>query len=222
MTDDQPILQNCIEQITLKVTRPMITLLRVVQNINSGKIEDDIPPLEGGSTEVRQVYNSFAKLYKIVRISNIAFFSGNLQWAYHFTSDALNLFRKVDDRKAIGIACNNLGNIFYAWAHYALQSTQPFKLDDKVCPAEALAKYDEAVDIGQRDFDDASTAETKTDFAFQLADRLFNRGIFLLLVQGDEDAPDDAVDRAFEDITRARELDYDAKDFWLYQRPIFS
>jgi len=60
----------------------MLVLLCIVQSINQGKIEYDIPPLTGGSSEVHQVYNCFSKLYKIVRISNVAFFSGNLVFAY--------------------------------------------------------------------------------------------------------------------------------------------
>lgn len=62
----------------------------------------------GGSRESNKVYISFAKLFKIVRVSNTAFFSGNLEWAYHFVSDALKLFRKIEDRKAIGVASNNV------------------------------------------------------------------------------------------------------------------
>lgn len=68
--------------ITIKICRPMLVLLCIVRSINQGKIEDDIPPLHGGSSEVHQVYNCFSKLNKIVRISNVAFFSGNLVFAY--------------------------------------------------------------------------------------------------------------------------------------------
>ena len=73
----------------------MMVLLRIVENVNAGKIEDDVPPLEGGSREVNQVYSSFAKLHKIIRISNSAFFSGNLKWAYDIAHDGLLLFQKV-------------------------------------------------------------------------------------------------------------------------------
>jgi len=62
----------------------MLVLLRIVNTINKGKIEDDIPPLLGGSSEVHQVYSCFSKLYRIVRISNVAFFSGNLPFAYRY------------------------------------------------------------------------------------------------------------------------------------------
>lgn len=80
----------------------MITLLTIVRTINDGKLRDDIPPLQGnGSKEVHQVYTSFAKLFKILRISNVAFFGRNLLSAHSFTIDALKLFRKVGDDKAV-------------------------------------------------------------------------------------------------------------------------
>jgi hypothetical protein len=100
-------------QISLAVTTPTLVLLQVVKNVNAGRINDDLPPLEGGSTESNKVYTAFAKLFKIVRVSNTAFFSGNLEWAYHFVSDALRLFRTLGDRKGIGVASNNIANILF-------------------------------------------------------------------------------------------------------------
>lgn len=196
----------------------MITLLRAVQNINAGKIEGDFPPLQGGSREVHRVYNSFAKLYKVVRISNTAFFSGNLKWAYHFVNDALLLFRKVDDQKAVGIACNNLGNTLFAIHYDSKEDISIHGCDEAGITDIALRHYDEAVEIAQHAFDEATPSELKADFAQQLADRLFNRGLFLLLMDGSDYCPDDARDRAFSDIKRARDLDYDVKDFWLEEK----
>ena len=107
----------------MNVTKPLITLLHIVHCINSRKIEDDIPPLDGGSSEVRQVYNSFSKLYKTVRVSNIAFFNGNLAFARNVTNDALKLYRKIGDKKAVGIVLcrpdemntKEQVNVFYRW-----------------------------------------------------------------------------------------------------------
>lgn len=205
----------------MRVTTQMITLLGAVQNINSGRVEDDFPPLVGGSREVNRVYNTFSKLYKIVRISNTAFFSGNLKWAFHFVVDALLLFRKVGDEKAVAIACNNLGNTLYAAQYH---ETSAFELgeetvgndgDDSDAIALALKHYDEAISQGQKDFDSAVEPELKCDFALQLSDRLFNRGLFLLLIAEESNAPEDARDRGYSDIQRSRSLDYDVKDYML-------
>jgi hypothetical protein len=63
---------------------------------------------------VQGVYNTFAKLNKIIKVSNTSFFCGHLDMAHHFVSDALILYRKINDRKAIGVACNNLANTLFA------------------------------------------------------------------------------------------------------------
>jgi hypothetical protein len=194
----------------------MITLLTVVQTINAGGVEDDIPPLHGGSREVHQVYNSFAKLYKIVRISNVAFFSGNLSWAYSFICDALKLFRKVGDEKAIGIACNNLGNTLHAMCSDARYIGECCSILPGICMLKtAHEHYNEAIDIAQRQLEKAMNDDEKADFAQQLADRLFNRGLFLLLVANDKCAPVNARQLALSDIAKVRQLDYDVRDFWL-------
>lgn len=190
----------------------MISLLDVVKNINSGRFEDDIPPLQGGSREVNQVYNSFAKLYKIVKISNGAYFSGNLKWAYHFVNDALMLFRKINDRKAIGIASNNLANTLHAMRHEG----QP---DENMCtPTAALDLYNDAIAIAEQDLADAGSEEDKAEFAQQLSDRVFNRGLYLMMAHRDEGAPENAIDMGYSDIERTRQLDYDIQDFWLDRR----
>jgi len=197
----------------------MITLLRAVRNINSGDVDNEFPPLNGGSREVHRVYNTFAKLYKVVRVSNTAFFSGNLKWAYHFVQDALQLFRKVHDEKAVAIACNNLGNTLFAMTYDSKEETfMEASTEESSLVSVALRHYDEAVAFGQREFDDTPVSELKADFALQLSDRLFNRGLFLLLVDGEPTAPPDARERAFEDIARARLLDYDVKDYMLEHR----
>jgi hypothetical protein len=92
----------------------MIVLLRTVKAINGNVIDHDIPSLHGGSREVHHVYACFAKLVRAVRMSNTAFFSGDLMWAFEFISDALHLFRTMENQKAQGIACSNLGNTLQA------------------------------------------------------------------------------------------------------------
>lgn len=196
----------------------MITLLRAVKNINSRLVDDDFPPLSGGSREVHGVYNTFAKLFKVVRISNTAFFSGNLKWAYHFVSDALQLFLKVNDHKAVAIACNNLGNTLFAVYYDGIDDIGLDEPDGGSLITVALQHYEVAILHGERQFEEVPDSELKADFAMQLADRLFNRGLFLLLIQDDEEAPTDARQQAFEDIRRARNLDYDVKDFMLENR----
>lgn len=201
------------------MTKPVITLLTIVRTINNGMVEDDIPPLHGGSREVHQVYNSFAKLYKIVRISNVAFFSGNLTWSYSFIYDALKLFRKVGDLKATGIACNNLGNTLHAMCNDARYVGECCNTLPGICLLKtAHIHYNEAIDIAQRQLEEARNDEENAGFAQQLSDRLFNRGLFLLLVANDKCGPANSRQLGLSDIAKARQLDHDVRDFWVERK----
>ncbi|KAL7569171.1 hypothetical protein ACA910_016997 [Epithemia clementina (nom. ined.)] len=200
-------------KVTIHVTRPMIVLLETVRNINSNEGRRDIPPLRGGSREVHQVYNSFSKLYKIVRIANAAFFSGNLFWANQIINDAIQLFRKINDRKAIGIACNNLGNI--TLARILELGNQSGSSPDRGFVECAALHFDEAVEISQSEFEKADSFAVKAAYARELADRLFNRGLFLLFIDGESKAPENARTRGLADIAKARDLDYDVKEYYI-------
>lgn len=190
------------------MTRPLIILYRVVQQINSGMVDHELPPLSGGSREVNLCHAQFAKLIKVVRISNIAYYSGALQRSLEFISDALALFRRVNDEKAIGIACNNLGNTLFAMAKEA-------DSEDLSIFQTGMAHYNESIAISQRNFVTATDEIDKSDYAQQLADRLFNRSIFSLLAHSLGSASDVIRDSALEDLRHVRELDYDTKDYWI-------
>lgn len=184
-------------------------------------MDEDIHPLRGASREFSQVYMSFSKLNKVVGISNKAFFSGNLDWAYHFIYDALQLFRQIDDQKAIGVACNNLGNTIFGMA---IQGQSPWMLANgsNITIQTALDYYDEAIEICKRDFDCAQDNYIKVEYAQHLADRYFNRGLYLLFVAQEADAPPDSRAAALKDIERARDLDYDVRDFFLDKKILFQ
>jgi len=215
-----PCVFHCL-QITMCIVKPMIMLLRAVQAVNQNIVrDDDFPPIKGGSREINRVTNSFSKLFKVVRVSNTAFFSGNLKWAYHFVRDALELFRKVEDQKAIAVACGNLGNILVALYLDSGELTTADSDDNLI--SVALQHYAESIELGEREFNACPESDAKADFALQFSDRLFNRGLFLLLIQGSEDAPTDARERALKDFQLARSLDYDAKDWMMKKKLLFK
>ena len=64
-----------------------------------------------GSRETIAVAETVQTLYKIVRCGNYAFFAGDLDKAYAVLRDALRLFERLDNKKAVGIVSNNLGNL---------------------------------------------------------------------------------------------------------------
>eukprot|EP00529_Nitzschia_sp_RCC80_P002757 CAMPEP_0113467282 /NCGR_PEP_ID=MMETSP0014_2-20120614/14730_1 /TAXON_ID=2857 /ORGANISM="Nitzschia sp." /LENGTH=1767 /DNA_ID=CAMNT_0000359577 /DNA_START=361 /DNA_END=5664 /DNA_ORIENTATION=+ /assembly_acc=CAM_ASM_000159 len=193
------------------ISRPMIKLLNIVRQTNSGEPVDNIPPLKGGCKEVQDVYSTFAKLNKIVRVSNNSFFSGNLDMALHFVSDALTLFRHVDDQKAIAVACNNLANTLFALQHDQRleKAPDPRQVD------QVLSLYDEAVERGHTNFTSVDEDnDLKVRYALQLSDRVFNRGLYYFFL-GD-------IERGTADIAFARNLYYDIREILLTRKQLFS
>jgi len=198
----------------------MIKLSNIVKNTRKGEY-DSIPPLKGGCKEVQDVYNTFAKLNKIVKVSNTSFFSGKLEMAHHFVSDALVLYRKINDRKAIGVTCNNLANTLFAIQYEKANETNCCDLRNACYVKQTVALYDEAVGYSQQDFD-AAEGDLKVDYAIQLADRLFNRGLYFLFIDGYECAPDDSRQRGYNDITYSRNLHDDIRDYLLENKQLFE
>ncbi|KAL3919346.1 MAG: hypothetical protein SGILL_003797 [Bacillariaceae sp.] len=204
------------------IAMPMIRLLNIVVDSNRKGGSENLPPLEEGCREVQGVYNTFSKFNKIVRVSNTAFFSGDLDMAHHFVTEALALFRAVNDQKAIGIACNNLANTLFA-IRFEQGDEMECCDDETTCSiAETLALYDEAVSSARNSFEEALDDSTKAAFAMQLSDRLFNRGLFLVFIDGYKCAPADSRERGYADVTTARDLHYDVKEYMLAHRQIFA
>ncbi|CAB9510337.1 expressed unknown protein [Seminavis robusta] len=215
--------------ISIEVTTPTLILLQVVKNINAGRIDDDLPPLEGGSRESNKVYIAFAKLFKIVRVSNTAFFSGNLEWAYHFVRGALTLFHKINDRKAIGVASNNIANILFATILEKMQTRKSSEPKDRVylgkvcCPEAASHHYEESIAIATMDLNNAPLLDDRCGYASQLADRHFNRAMFHLRTSGEPRASDCQENhQGYEDLARTKELDIDVREYWLHHKLLMS
>ena len=211
---------------TKQVATPILLLLKIVQRINKRELDDDLPPLSGGSAEVHQVYSSFARLYKLIQISNTAFFSGNINWSSEFMTDALGLFQRIKDEKAIGTVCNNLGNIYFATSNEDFVSSQKRNKYGPVCTAEeALGYLNKAVEISERRFDLAVTNTRKADYAQELADRLFNRSILYLswIAREEKDKlPHTIREMAYADMARAKSLDSDVWNFRLEYRQLYT
>jgi len=130
-------------------------------------------------------------------------------------SDALKLFRKIGDEKAIGIACNNLGNTLHAVCKQQKFVGECCNRIPGICALNtALQHYDESILIAQNHLNEAFGDEQKAEFTQQMADRMFNRAMFLLLIASDKCAPPNARMMALSDIEKVRRMDDDVKDFW--------
>jgi len=192
--------------------------------INKKHAIHDIPPMQGGSREVNQVYTSLAKLYKIMQFSNMAFFSGKMKLAYKYLTDALSLYRSAQDHKAIGIAANNLGNTLLTMRNQVLSTRSCFQVDGECAHKLALQSYDEAISSTTEDYSQCSQTgqdeDIQTRLLEQLADRYFNRGLFFLLTAEDVCTPANFCQRGYQDLIRTFELDAAVRDYWVAKRHV--
>ena len=101
-------------KITGTLSDPVIELLGLVDKVNNKQLEGDLPEMDGGSKEVDAIYSVFRELYTVIRFSNDAFFAGDPVLAHKVMSDALVLFERLGNDRAVGVANNNLANIAFS------------------------------------------------------------------------------------------------------------
>ena len=205
------------------VVRPYLILLEIARNINRLQYDIDVPPLKGGSAESDQVYRAFVQLYKLFQISISTFFSGDIARSQILMMKSLHIFRRMGDEKAIGVICNNLGNLYYAYKRQSSFSPDCGYdyVSSGITPDRALGFLDRSVSIAEKHFEECADPVEKAEFAQQLADRLFNRGIFCLR-RAAEDGHSHWNEQGCRDIARSKNLDYDAQNFWIERRELYT
>lgn len=165
------------------------------------------------SHEIVAFSRTLEALYMIVRSANIAFFAGETEVAYNSLLDALRLFRRLDNKKAVGIASNNIGNTLLA-IYCEMQSGQldelyGLKRDEVV--KQGIARFHDAIHLGEKAYDEFYEAQGWSphclDFMQHLANRYFNRGMFLLRVKDDHENPKDIVELGMRDLQIASDMD---------------
>jgi tetratricopeptide (TPR) repeat protein len=175
----------------------------------------DLPPVQKikASHEIAAFSSTLEVLFRIIRSANIAFFNGELDFAYRVLNDALRLFRRLDNKKAIGIASNNLGNtllgIYRAITAAKLQKLHGLTKDDIV--ALGIAHFHNAIQMGEKAYDEfyelQGWSPSCLDFMQHLANRYFNRGLFLLHIKRDHPNPKEIEQLGRRDIQIACDMD---------------
>lgn len=84
--------------VAVSISKAMRTLLNVVDQINSRSLQEDIPGFGGGSLETIKVYEAFERLFKVVRFSNQAFFSGDAKKAYLVLGKQVRQLFEIDPK----------------------------------------------------------------------------------------------------------------------------
>ena len=167
---------------------------------------------EGSCKEVNSVYATMEMLYKVIEYANAAFFSGDLERAYSVLRDALRLFIRLKNQKGIAVAQNNLGI-----AMLTMYRTMQAQGDKELCGMskkdivqKGSAYFSQSIKLGEVAYDyfyeKQGWSEECLAFMQFLANRYFNRAIFLLTTSCDHDDKKQAESLGFRDLQVCRNV----------------
>ena len=162
--------------------------------------------------------DTFEKLHLLLRAANSAFLMGNLGKASSTLHDAVELFRKLENSKAIGIANNNLGNVMLTIYRAMDKTLVPTMggLSRKQVISKGCMYFKRAIDSGEEALEGINTTEGWSEsylvFMQQLSNRYFNRAMFLLTVRNDHPNPDEAENQGLTDLSTCKDMDREVVD----------
>ena len=174
-----------------------------------------------GSLELANVSDTVIVLYKVVRAANEFFYSGELEMAYKVLKDALKLFKRLDNKKAVAVASNNLGNtllvMYREMVAENLTENKILKLTKKDIISKGTGYYHDAIQLGEKAYDEFYETEGWTpnclDFMQHLSNRYFNRALFLLSIKDDHDQSDEIEALGIRDLEISRDMDYEIVEY---------
>ena len=166
-----------------------------------------------GSLEVKNVANAMGTLHKIVKCANSAYFAGDIDKAYAVLTDSARLFKRLNNKKAMGVAYNNLGNTMLAMYRTVKDTGAEHYcgLTPSAIALKGMSFFHQAIQLGEKAYDEFYEAEgwspSCLDFMQHLSNRYFNRAMFLLTVKEDHPNPKEVEDQGMRDLQIARDMD---------------
>ena len=205
--------------ITHTITAPVAQLTLIVTRINGNDNVSEFPKMVEGSSEIYRVRKTFERLFKILRFATVALFMGQLQTAYDTMHEALMMFTRIDNQKAIGIASNNLGCLMLTLFR-AMQRTGQTKtigFSKRKIVLKGYGYFKTSIDLGEKAMEDIVASEgtgTLNHLVFmqQLSNRYFNRGLYLLTIRKDHPNPHRAYDQGMIDMMTCKDMDREVVD----------
>jgi len=202
-------------KVASSVTKPMLYLLELITSINQNGLGKEVSKTKKirASYEIVGFCDTIEILYKFVRSANSAFRAGELEVAYKVLVDALRLFKRLGNKKAIGVTSNNLGNTLLGM-YRELQIRKGEKLcglRKKDMVRMGIGHFHTAIQMGERAYDEFHLQQGWTpaclDFTQHLANRYFNRGLFLLMTKEDHNKPEELEALGNRDLKITRDMD---------------
>ena len=203
------------------VSIPIAQLCTVVASMNQSDLQDEIPrwdTVSSSSYEVLQVRATFERLHMLLRDANSMLFSGQLDNAYETMRDALGLFSKLENTKAMGVANNNLGVVALTIYRTIQKTAAPTLcgMTNRNVIRKGAHYFQRAIDIGEEAIERTNQEEGFSEdylvFMQQLSNRYFNRAMFLLSARKDHPNPNQAESQGLMDLQVARDMDQEVID----------
>jgi tetratricopeptide (TPR) repeat protein len=205
-------------RVTFSIITPIAYLLALTRSINN--LDDDWAHFGvfRGPIEVYHVHHMLRQLYLLVGFANRAFYSGDISKAIENFTEALTLFTKLGNTKAMGITSNNLGNTMLTIYRTMVKTGSP-----TICgltKSDVLEKgrsyFDNAIKFGEQalaeEHEKQGWSTNYLIFLQQLSNRYFNRGMFLLTSKNEHDHPDEAEQQGLSDLGIAKDMDREVVD----------
>eukprot|EP00934_Nitzschia_sp_Nitz4_P004295 Nitzschia sp. Nitz4//scaffold3_size479765//268429//273580//NITZ4_000112-RA/size479765-snap-gene-1.403-mRNA-1//-1//CDS//3329550794//4285//frame0 len=196
------------------ITEPLVYLLETIKSIRKEKGEANLDFREGSTfKEIETFADSMDVLSVVVKSANTAFHAGEFEVAYLVLVDSLRLFRRLGNKKATGIACNNLGNVLMGMYQEMKRDGLDMLagLSRRKLIAEGITCYHEAIRLGEAAYDEFNDLHGWTpdclEFMQHLSNRYFNRGLFLLSVRAEYDNPSKIEEQGKRDLQIAQDMD---------------
>jgi tetratricopeptide (TPR) repeat protein len=205
-------------RVAVSIITPVAQLLTLTRQMNNLENNDKQCSRSSGSIEVSQVNHMFERLYLLVGFANTAFFSGDLSKAIENFTEALELFTKLENSKAIGVTSNNLGNTMFTIYRMMTNTGSPSVCGitkDKAIE-QGRMYFDNAIRLGEQALSDSYEKQgwstTYLIFLQQLSNRYFNRALFLLTAKKDLSSPEEAEQQGLTDLETAKNMDREVVD----------
>jgi hypothetical protein len=169
--------------------------------------------MQAVSLEVKNVANAMGTLHQIVKCANSAYFAGDIDTAYAVLTDSARLFKRLNNKKAMGVAYNNLGNTMLAMYRTVKAAGSEHYCGLTQCDIvlKGMSYFHQAIQLGEKAYDEFYEAEgwspSCLDFMRHLSNRYFNRAMFLLTVKDDHANPKELEDLGMRDLQIARDMD---------------
>ncbi|CAB9499287.1 expressed unknown protein [Seminavis robusta] len=210
------------QRITVSMTEPMQYLLELIRQINRLDVGEEAPTYDMhggyGSSEVLHVRLTMERLYKIIQCANAAYFAGETDLAYEVFTDALQLFTRLDNKKAMGVASNNLGNTMLTVFRTmeATGASTSLGMTKRQIIGKGMSYFHQAIQLGEQSYDIFYETEgwgpNCLHFMQHLSNRYFNRAMFLLTVKDHHEKPKEIEDLGLRDLQITNDMDVEIVD----------